>query len=950
MIDYKGIEEKWQKAWGEAKLFEGEVNSKPSYMVTAAWPYVNTPLHIGHLRTFGTADALARYKRMLGFNVLYPMGFHATGTPVLAFAKRIKNKDQSIIDELRVFHIPDQEIEKMTDPAYIAEYFIKDTGKIYKAAGFSMDWRRMFVSIDPFFSKFVEWQFSILNSKGYLTKGKHPVGWCLNENNPVGMHDTKHDVEPEIEKETAVKFKVDGEDAFMPCSTYRPETIFGVTNIFIKEGATYVICKLGEDGTKYYLSKAAAEKLRLQMKVEVIEELSSGKMMEKKCINPLTGTHIPVLPGFFVSEGLGTGVVMSVPAHAPFDYVAIERLKKEGRLKEEIIPIKVLDVKIGRSLSDVSVGEAKPTQMDVPAFAYLEILHTSVDAINDMLEFATKLEYREESHWGKMLTKGYEGMSEPEARDKIKAELIANGTAFEMYILQNSPVFCRCGYEVVVKIVDDQWFLNYGNEDWKKETREALKNIRLLPEKTRSAFEHTLEWLDLRAVARSQGLGTKLPYDTTKIIESLSDSTMYMSFYTIAHIAKGIPPEKLKPEFFFYVFKGQGDADAVTASTGIDFATLKKCRDSFEYWYKDTSRHSGPDLICNHLTMYIYNHVAVFDKAYWPKQIVTNGMVMSEGEKMSKSLGNIVPLADAIEKYSADLSRINIVASGDLASDSELSNDAVRGIQDRLEYIYNAIMNLDSLGSGELRRIDYWLYSKLSRKIGMASKSMDNVELRSAYTSILYDSVLELRKYFARGGNNSIVVKEFLSSVVLMLQPVAPHIAEEMWHMLGNTNFVSIEMWPSANKEMQNDKIESGEELVESTLSDAKQVLSMMSKKSGKKAKELKIIIADDWKRKVVNMLAKEKNISTALEALKGDTKINMDAAAKLVTGLAKKVNEIREVSETQQDEFESFDQSSEYMSKLLSCSVVIEKESDSKSARASRAMPLKPSLDIQFE
>ena len=91
------------------------------------------------------------------------------------------------------------------------------------------------------------------------------------------------------------------------------------------------------------------------------------------------------------------------------------------------------------------------------------------------------------------------------------------------------------------------------------------------------------------------------------------------------------------------MFLGKGDVEAVAASTGIDYTLIKKCRESFDYWYTETSRHSGPDLIFNHLTMYIFNHVAIFDKEYWPKQIVVNALVNYEGEKMSKSLGNIVP-------------------------------------------------------------------------------------------------------------------------------------------------------------------------------------------------------------------------------------------------------------------------------------------------------------------
>ena len=108
----------------------------------------------------------------------------------------------------------------------------------------------------------------------------------------------------------------------------------------------------------------------------------------------------------------------------------------------------------------MNTGEAKALHPEIPALAYLEILNTNEDAIDDMVEFATKLIYREESHWGIMIVGEYKGMGEPEARDKIKEKLVNSNLAFEMFIINNDePVYCRCGTKVIVKIVDDQWFM-----------------------------------------------------------------------------------------------------------------------------------------------------------------------------------------------------------------------------------------------------------------------------------------------------------------------------------------------------------------------------------------------------------------------------------------------------------------------------------------------------------
>ncbi len=942
MINFREIEEKWQKAWNDAKLFEPEPSDKPAFMVFAAFPYVNTPLHIGHLRTYGIADMLARYKRMRGFNVLFPMGFHATGTPVLAFAKRIKNNDQEIISELKLFHIPDSEIAKMTDPVYITSYFSKVGKESFEISGLSIDFRRAFISTEPFFSKFVEWQFGILNSKHLLVQGKHAVGWCPNEGNAVGMHDTLHDVEPEIEEETAIAFKVDGEEAYMLCATYRPETVFGVTNLFVNRDSKYVLCTIEGSSKKFYIAKPASSVLSYQIKIINVEkELDGSELISKTCINPVTGAKVPVFNGFFVKPATGTGIVMSVPAHAPFDYVALQRMQREGIPVP--MPIRVLKIDFERA-KDSKVANSD-LELNVPAKAYLDALGYGIDATEEQIEEATKLEYKEESRYGIMTVQGYEGISEPEARERIKNELLGNGNAIKIYALANAPVFCRCGTEIVVKVVDDQWFLNYGDEQWKSEVRNYAKTMRLIPNESRAAFEYAIEWINLRAVARAQGLGTRFPLDSRYIIESLSDSTIYPAFYTISHLIRGTDVEKLKPEFFDYVFLGKGSADAVAKSTGIDYELINKCRDSFTYWYKNTSNHSAFELIPNHLTMYIFNHVAIFDNEYWPKQIVTNGMLLSEGEKMSKSLGNIVPLSDGVQQYGVDPLRINLVASTDLYSDANFSAAAVKGIQERLGYLYDTVLNADKLESGELKQVDFWLYSKLNKKIAAATQAMEALEPRQAYMYILYDSIIELRRYFARGGNNSIVVKDFISAVALMLQPVAPHFSEELWHLLGNNTFASVEKWPESKPDMINEKVEKLEDAIDSTIQDAKQVISLMEKKKGK-VNEVRIIIADSWKRDLYNKLAQYSDMGKVLAEL-DEKQANKEAAAKYLSQLSKGHAKLSPIDVTEEEEFSAFSDAINYISNVLDRKVVVEQESKSKAERASRAVPLKPSLDV---
>ena len=144
------IEQKWQKNWSTDKIFEANPTpGKPKYFITVAYPYVNSPQHIGHGRTYGMTDTYARLKRMQGYNVLYPQGFHYTGTPILAMAKRVIEGDERLISDFETaYHVPKKMIPEFRDPLKLARYFHNEIRAGMKAMGFSIDWRREFTTID----------------------------------------------------------------------------------------------------------------------------------------------------------------------------------------------------------------------------------------------------------------------------------------------------------------------------------------------------------------------------------------------------------------------------------------------------------------------------------------------------------------------------------------------------------------------------------------------------------------------------------------------------------------------------------------------------------------------------------------------------------------------------------------------------------------------------------
>ncbi|MEE9585805.1 MAG: class I tRNA ligase family protein, partial [Nitrososphaerales archaeon] len=328
-MDWPAIQEKWRRRWDEAHIFEADPDpDRSKFYLTVAYPYPNSPQHIGHGRTYTLTDVYARYKRMQGYQVLFPMAFHYTGTPILAMSERIESGDKELIDTFtNIYKVPREVIPTLTEPIKIAKYFHQEIKAGMKEIGYSIDWRREFTTIDPQYSTFIQWQFNKLRDKNLITRGSHPVGWCPKDGSPVGQHDTLGDVEPEIGEYTLIKFRLD--DHQLPTATLRPETVFGVTNIWIRPEATYV--KADVDGEPWIISREAAEKLQyLSMKITVKEEVKGSDLVGMEVENPLTNTNILILPASFVDPKNGTGVVMSVPAHAPYDYQALKDLAAES--------------------------------------------------------------------------------------------------------------------------------------------------------------------------------------------------------------------------------------------------------------------------------------------------------------------------------------------------------------------------------------------------------------------------------------------------------------------------------------------------------------------------------------------------------------------------------------------------------------------------------------------
>jgi len=868
-VDWSTIDKKWQKKWAENNDHETNSSDKEKKFITVAYPYPNSPQHIGHGRTYTIADVHSRYLRMKGFNVLFPMGFHYTGTPILGMAKRVEANDTELIEGFKtLYKVPEAKIKEFVEPIKIADYFHEEIKSGMVEMGYSIDWRREFTTIDPAYQKFIEWQFRNLKEKNLIVQGSHPVGWCPKDQNPVSQHDTLGDVEPDFTEYIVIKFDLNG--VKIPVATLRPETLFGVTNIWINPQVTYQKIKVNDE--IWITSPECARKLGfLEKKIEVIEDVSGSDFVGQSAKAPHNSDSIVILPASFVKSDNGTGIVMSVPAHAPFDYQALVDCKsgKNKSINSDLLN-NIQNIEPISMIKTEGLG-------NIPAKDIVEKMGISHQD-DPKLEDATKEIYSKEFYEGILAnnTKQFAGKKISEAKDEIKEWITKIGSADILLELTNSPVKCRCGAECVVKLLSNQWFLDYSNKDWKKKAHVCFEKMNILPNEIRSEFDKVLDWLRERACARQHGLGTKVPWDKEWLVESLADSVIYMAFYIISKYVnkKEINGNDLTDEFFDYVFYGKKDPVEISNKINITKEKLEEIRNEFLYFYPVDSRHSGRDLVPNHLTFFVLNHVALFPEENWPQEIVVNGSVLMAGKKMSKSMGNIIPLRDAVRKYGADPTRLTILISAELLQDADFNVEAINGIKNKLESMYENCTKTKAEEIPELEPEDKWILSMLQNLLFNATQSMDKIRLREALHHILYDFDSELQWYIKRTKskqrtNVSGILYKILSSRVLMLSPFAPHIAEEMWQKLGNSELASKSPWPSSIvTEIDFESIQT-ETLLKSIIDDINNILKV-TKISPKK---IIIYTAVQWKSKsylsiLKNVLDGQTNIGAIIKSL----------------------------------------------------------------------------------
>ncbi|KAG9311054.1 hypothetical protein JVU11DRAFT_8955 [Chiua virens] len=455
----------------------------------------------------------------------------------------------------------------------------------------------------------------------------------------------------------------------------------------------------------------------------------------------------------------GTGVVTSVPSDSPDDYMTTEDL----RTKAEYYKVSSKRV----------------------AFEPVPVIETAKYSLSSKFaKNAKEIAYKEGFYSGTIIIiiGDFKGESVQDVKPKIRTQLIEKDLLSPTQSLRIWS--CRSSADECVVALMDQWYMNYV---------ELTLNIcfRLLARmdtwtaETRNLFESILAWLNQWACARTHSLGSKMPWDPQFMVESLSDSTIYMAYYTCRAPAAsitghtvgplGVTAQQMTDEAWDYIFcNGPWPNPEPFPREKAD--TMKH---EFDYFYPFEIRSSGKDLVQNNLTFLLYNHVAIFPEDKWPLSIRTNGHLMLNGQKMSKSKGNSLTLREGIEKFGADAMRLTLADAGDGVEDANF--DEKTG---QRKHLASAHSYLDATnqngGHGPRNYHDRVFEEEIINHIDITKHHYETTSFKDAlkYGFYEFQNIRDwYRKVTADVGMHIDLVKYWIRTSPLLMAPFAEHTA-----------------------------------------------------------------------------------------------------------------------------------------------------------------------------
>lgn len=754
MIKFSEIESKWQKEWESAKIFEVNANSKKKkYYVLEMFPYPSASgLHMGHALNYTIGDIFARFKRMKGFNVLYPMGFDAFGLPAENAA-----------------------IKAGEHPKPFTEKAMENYIRQMKEIGLSHDWSKMVKTCSPEYYKWNQYFFLKFFENGLVYRKKSAVNWCPKCSTVLAneqVHDGKcwrhseTDVEikyleqwfirttkysdeliemadglewPErirtMQKNwigkshgTEIAFEINGKS--WSIFTTRPDTIYGVTFMVISAQHPNLMDLVTSE------QKPAVEEFLKRLKSVSEKELGDmdkeGVFTGSYAINPVNGDKIPVWAGNFVVADYGSGMVMAVPAHDQRDFLFA---KKYG------IEIKVVVNPVEMKLDQNNMKEAYTEEgvlVNSGEFSGTENQKAKKD-ITDFLEKKGK---------GKVAINF-------KFRDWLVSRQRYWGTPIPMVYCEKCGVVPVPEEELPVMLPDDVKF-GEGN-----------------PLASNTEFVNT-------KCPRCKGSARR----ETDTMDTFFDSSWYFLRYCDNRNSK---------EPFG--------------------------KNRIDYWMPVDQYIGGAEHACMHLIYARFFTKALRDMGFIKidepfSRLFNQGMLHGiDGEKMSKSRGNVILPEEVSAKYGMDTARLFLMSQASPDKDTLWSEKGIEGSMRLLIKIFDFFRCAK--------------FGKSSPKIRhKANKTIK--EFTTELESFDYNrGIIKLRMLFESFEREKEISRKDAESFLKMLHPICPHITEELWHNMGNDTFISLEKWPKPDEKAINPEIEKEEEYINGLADDIKNVAKL---------------------------------------------------------------------------------------------------------------------------
>ncbi len=740
------IEAEAQAAWVEAQTFRAvEDANREKFYCLCMFPYPSGRLHMGHVRNYTIGDVISRYQRMLGKNVLQPMGWDAFGLPAEGAAIR----------------------HGMAPAKWTRENIEYMRGQLQRL-GFGYDWDRELATCDPAYYRWEQWLFTRMLSKGLAYKKRAVVNWdpvdqtvLANEQvidgcgwrsgAPVERREipqwflriTAYAEELLADLDTVdwpekvktmqrnwigksrgveVRFPIEGADDTLDIYTTRPDTLMGVTYMAVAAEHPLAVGAAADDRELAAFLEECARSAVSEAAMETMEK--KGRPLGVNARHPITGEAIPVWVANFVLISYGTGAVMAVPGHDQRDW---EFAKAHG------LPIvQVIEPAGGADAADISTG----------AFVDDGILVRS----------------------GK-----YDGLTSAEAFEAIANDLEADGRG-------------------------------------ERQTKYRLRDWLISRQRYWGAPIPVINTADGREVAAPESdLPVVLPEDVD-LAESGSPIKKMPSFYETVDPDTGEPA--MRETDTFDTFMESSWYYARFCSADNDEAMLDE---RARYWLPVDLYIGGIEHAILHLLYARFFHKVMRDEGLVDSaepfsKLLTQGMVLKDGAKMSKSKGNTVDPQELIDRYGADTVRLFIMFASPPEQSLDWSDDGVQGGYRFLRRLWRIATTFAGAGARP-PAVDVASLNDAQRDLRRAThrtieKVSDDVGRRYTFNTAIA-AIMELlngvSKYEGESDQDRAVIGEALDAIILMLSPIVPHICHRLWFALGHVRTVVDESWPAAD-------------------------------------------------------------------------------------------------------------------------------------------------------